>query len=215
VPFHPLQVLTSLALASVIASAEPAAAGDRAGDFDLYVLSLSWTPAACASGQADGAECAKPRGLLVHGFWPEYEAGYPQYCDTREPTYVERSILDSVADVMPSRGLAGYEWRKHGVCAGISAVDYFALLRKAAKKVQTPTLLAPGNIPGRTTPAKVEVAFVQANAGLTTQGMSVRCASNTLTEVRICFTKDLDFRSCEDVNNDTCHAASISVTPIQ
>jgi ribonuclease T2 len=75
-------------------------------------------------------------------------------------------------------------------------------------------LLTPGNIPARTTPAKVEAAFVQANAGLTTQGMSVRCAGNSLSEVRICFGKDLSFRACDDVNRDTCRATSISVTPV-
>jgi ribonuclease T2 len=212
VPLHPL--LTALAAATFIGLAQPAAAGDRAGDFDLYVLSLSWTPAACASGEADGAECSKPRGFLVHGFWPEYETGYPQYCDTSEATFVPRDILDGVADVIPSRGLAGYQWRKHGVCAGLSAGDYFALMHKAAKKIQTPLVLTPGNIPGSIAPAKIEAAFVSANAGLTTQGMSVRCASNTLTEVRICFTKDLAFRPCDDVNRDTCRATSISVTPI-
>jgi ribonuclease T2 len=213
VPFHPLSV-AAVALASVVGFAEPVAAGDRAGDFDLYVLSLSWTPEACASGEANGAECEGSRGFLVHGFWPEYENGYPQFCDSPESTFVERRVLDSVSDVMPSHGLAGYQWRKHGICAGLSAADYFALLHKAAKKIQTPVLLTAGNIPGRITPAKVEAAFVQANAGLTTQGMSVRCAGNSLSEVRICFSKDLAFRPCDDVNRDTCRAASISVTPI-
>jgi ribonuclease T2 len=115
---------------------------------------------------------------------------------------------------MPSRGLAGYQWRKHGVCAGISAAEYFALLRNAAKAVKTPLVLTPGNIPGRIAPAQVEAAFVSANSGLSTQGMSVRCAGNALSEVRICFTKDLAFRPCQDVNNDTCRASSVSVTPI-
>jgi ribonuclease T2 len=195
-------------------TAAPAAAGGRAGDFDLYVLSLSWTPAACASGVADDVECRGGRGFLVHGFWPEYERGYPEFCATSEPQFVDRSILKGVADVMPSQGLAGHEWRRHGVCAGLSAADYFGLLGKAARKVATPQLLEPGNIPGRTTPAKVEAAFVSANPGLSTSGMAVRCANNELTEVRICFTKDLQFRACADVNADSCRAASIAVTPV-
>lgn len=211
-PLHPLLALFALLFA--LAAAAPAAADGRAGDFDLYVLSLSWTPAACASGQAEAVECSAPHSFLVHGFWPEYEHGYPDFCDTREPRFVDRSILKGVADVMPSQGLAGYEWRKHGVCAGLSAADYFGLLGKAARKVATPQMLKPGNIPGRTTPAKIEVAFVSANPGLSASGMAVRCAGNELTEVRICFTKDLAFRPCAEVNADTCRASSIAVTPI-
>lgn len=159
-------------------------------------------------------ECTGSRGFLVHGFWPEYERGYPEFCATSEPQFVDRSILKGVADVMPSQGLAGHEWRRHGVCAGLSAADYFSLLGKAAGKIATPQLLQPGNIPGRTTPAKIEAAFVSANPGLSAAGMAVRCANNELTEVRICLTRDLSFRSCADVNADTCHASSIAVTPI-
>ncbi|MEJ0012543.1 MAG: ribonuclease T2 [Bauldia sp.] len=211
-PLHPL--LAALACAALIAFAAPAAADGRAGDFDLYVLSLSWTPAACASGKADDVECARPHAFLVHGFWPEYEHGYPDFCATSEPRFVDGAILKGVADVMPSQGLAGYEWRRHGVCAGLSAADYFGLLGKAARKVATPQLLQRGNVPGRTTPAKIEAAFVSANPGLSASAMAVRCAGNELTEVRICFTKDLAFRPCAEVDADACRASSIAVTPI-
>ncbi len=68
-PLHPL--LAVAALASLVAFAAPALAGGRAGDFDFYVLSLSWTPAACASGEADDEECDAPHSFLVHGFWPD------------------------------------------------------------------------------------------------------------------------------------------------
>ncbi|HVY19553.1 MAG TPA: ribonuclease T2 [Bauldia sp.] len=198
----------------MLLAAAPVAADGRAGDFDFYVLSLSWTPEACASGQASREECDAPHGFLVHGFWPEYETGYPDYCPANQPARVPQAILDGVDDVMPSTGLAGYEWRKHGICSGLSPAGYFALLGKAARKIATPQLLTPGNIPSQPTPAKIEAAFVSANPGLAAAGMAVRCANNTLTEVRICLTKELAFRPCPEINADTCHARLISVTPI-
>jgi ribonuclease T2 len=196
----------------LLASA-PVTADGRAGEFDFYVLSLSWTPAACASGAARNEECDAPHGFLVHGFWPEYETGYPEDCPSDQPQRVPQSVLDTVDDVMPSTGLAGYEWRKHGICSGLSPAAYFALLGKAARKIVTPQLLTPGNVPSQTTPAKIEAAFGSANPGLTASGMAVRCTDNTLTEVRICLRKDLAFRPCSEIDAASCHARSISVAP--
>ena len=60
------------------------AEGERAGDFDYYVLALSWSPNWCAlEGDArDAEQCDEDFGWVVHGFWPQYEAGWPSYCPT-------------------------------------------------------------------------------------------------------------------------------------
>src|SRR5580692_9741169 len=54
------------------------------GEFDYYLLSLSWSPAFCLSSPG-AAECNGPRrfGFIVHGLWPQYERGWPQNCDVR------------------------------------------------------------------------------------------------------------------------------------
>src|ERR1700682_6464891 len=56
-----------------------------AGQFDYYVLSLSWSPAFCIQ-QPDSAECNGPRrfGFIVHGLWPQNERGWPQHCGNSE-----------------------------------------------------------------------------------------------------------------------------------
>ena len=55
------------------------AEGEAAGDFDYYVLSLSWSPTWCAlEGDARGSpQCdAKAEfGWVLHGLWPQNEAG--------------------------------------------------------------------------------------------------------------------------------------------
>jgi len=69
-------------------SGATAYAGDQAGKFDYYVLSLSWSPTWCAlEGDASGAEqCdpAKDRGWVLHGLWPQYDRGWPEFCQTAE-----------------------------------------------------------------------------------------------------------------------------------
>ena len=51
------------------------------GQFDYYLLSLSWSPAFCIQ-RPDSPECNGPRrfGFIVHGLWPQNERGWPQNC---------------------------------------------------------------------------------------------------------------------------------------
>ena len=57
------------------------------GDFDFYVLALSWSPGFCDTGGAEKArdQCAvgAGQGFVVHGLWPENaDRPYPSDCDT-------------------------------------------------------------------------------------------------------------------------------------
>ncbi len=56
----------------------------QAGQFDYYLLSLSWAPTYCLTHADDGAECSsKGYGFVLHGLWPQYDAGgYPENCGT-------------------------------------------------------------------------------------------------------------------------------------
>lgn len=60
------------------------AEGERAGDFDYYVLSLSWSPNWCATTgdhrESEQCDPARDLGWVVHGLWPQYESGWPSYC---------------------------------------------------------------------------------------------------------------------------------------
>ena len=46
-------------------------------------------------------------------------------------------------------------------------------------------------------PADVEEAFIKANPGLKASGIAVTCNRKRLSEVRICMSKDLQFRDCD------------------
>jgi ribonuclease T2 len=89
--FFMIRLVAGLAFAvSVLAAAGVAAFAqgarqDEPGQFDFYVLSLSWSPSFCAaahdSGRSGGAQCgARPYSFVVHGLWPQYEKGFPENC---------------------------------------------------------------------------------------------------------------------------------------
>ena len=127
------------ALAAVLAATVPAGAGGIAGVFDFYVLALSWSPAYCAGDDdPDPAQCGVARGFVVHGLWPQYEHGWPDYCPSDRPRDLDPSTLAAATDIFPSQSLADYEWRRHGMCSGLAAEAYFALTRAAAERLVVP-----------------------------------------------------------------------------
>ncbi|WP_295042779.1 ribonuclease T2 [uncultured Paracoccus sp.] len=185
--------------------AGPARSGGTAGDFDYYVLALSWQPAWCSiTGDArDAPECRRGSGrdFTLHGLWPQYEQGWPDYCDTaeRDPS---RRETQAMADII-APGLAWHQWQKHGRCSGLSADDYYATMREAAEGIAIPAPF--DDLPRDITlpPAVIEEAFIEANPGLSPDGITVTCRSDALAEIRICLTPDLQPRDCApDVRRD-------------
>lgn len=175
------------------------AATDRAGDFAYYILALSWVPAWCevtGDGRADPT-CARgaARGFTVHGLWPQHETGWPEFCRTseRDPTRGETAAM---AGLMGSAGLAWYQWRKHGRCSGLSARAYFEATREAASRVTLPPVFELISRDMRLTETVIAEAFREANPALPPDGLMVRCEAGTIREVRICLTRDLEFRAC-------------------
>lgn len=183
--------------------------------FDYYVLALSWSPSYCAAEgpNANRQQCAsgRPYGFVVHGLWPQYERGYPQDCDTAQPRDVPFARANELSDIMPSTGLVVHEWRKHGSCTGLSQRDYFSMIRKAVDRVSVPPAYRQPTARAPVNPLVLEQAFVSANPGLTTGGIAVTCDRDYLREVRICLTKDLDFRLCPEVERSSCRRRSVEM----
>lgn len=193
--------------------AAPQAAG--AGDFDFYVLSLSWSPSWCASNDRDGstAQCdgRRPYTFIAHGLWPQNERGWPEYCRSPEPERVPQALARTLYDIIPSAGLAGHQWRKHGSCSGLSQRLFFEALRSAYRKIQLPPVIFNGQVSRRLAVADIETAFARANPGLKPDGIAVGCEASQLSEIRICMTKSLAFRACEEVDRNACRAGMVSV----
>jgi ribonuclease T2 len=195
---------------------EPAALPAAKGDFVFYVLALSWSPSYCADkgGAADAEQCglAKKLGFTTHGLWPQFERGAPQNCGTGAVN-IDRTILKDIQEIMPSDGLARHEWQKHGTCSGLSQKAYFDTMMEAVRKVEIPDLFKQAQSARQISPNAVETAFLQANPGMSAKGFAAVCGRRYLSEVRICMTKDLNFRECPEVDRKACRANSAMMPP--
>lgn len=182
------------------------AKGERAGDFDYYVLALSWSPTWCAlEGDRRGADQCDNRhdyGWTLHGLWPQNERGWPSDCRTSHRD-ASRGQTKAMTDIMGSGGLAWHEWKKHGRCSGLSAADYFDASRKAYNAVERPAVFRKLKDPVKLPAKVVEQAFLESNPQLSADMITVTCKSQRIHEVRVCLSKDLEPRQCgRDVIND-------------
>jgi ribonuclease T2 len=188
-----------IALAAMCWALTAAAEGEKAGDFDYYVMSLSWSSAWCElEGDArNDPQCDAGRGLtfVLHGLWPQYEDGWPSYCRTgeRDPS---RSETAAMADIMGGAGLAFYQWKKHGRCSGLSATAYYRTAREALGRTRIPALFSRVTEDLTLSAEVIEAAFLEENPNLSRDQITVTCKDGLIQEVRLCLTKDLDPRRC-------------------
>jgi ribonuclease T2 len=186
--------------------------------FDFYVLALSWSPSYCEAegSEANRQQCEseRPYAFIVHGLWPQYEHGYPSDCPTNDPD-VPNEIVRGLYDIMPSAGLIRHEWRRHGTCTGLSRKDYFATLRAARERVEIPPRFRRLDDYLTITPGEVEKAFIASNPSIRSDGIATDCNKHYLSEVRICMTKALDFRSCPEVDRDACRLPKPVMPPVR
>jgi ribonuclease T2 len=192
------------------------------GQFDFYVLSLSWSPSFCeeasersSTGRSSQAQCGgRPFSFVVHGLWPQYEHGFPEYCLRPSPR-LERNIMTSMLDLMPAPGLIFNEWDKHGTCSGLAARSYFETIRKARSAVKIPTEYLELSEAKTVAPDEIEDAFMKANPGLPGAAIAVTCNRTRLSEVRICMNKDLSFRACEEIDRRACRRDQVTMPPLR
>ncbi len=210
----------AVSLLALSAAAVPAqdARQNQPGEFDFYVLSLSWSPSFCdaagdrASRQAECGE--RPYSFVVHGFWPQYEKGFPEYCQQPSPR-LDRNIVSSMLDLMPAPRLIFHEWDRHGTCSGLPPRAYFETVRKARAIVKVPPEYLDIKSELTVTPTGVEEAFIKANPGLTPAAMAVGCDNKRLREIRICMNRDLAFRECAEVERRSCRRDKLVMPPVR
>lgn len=186
----------------------------RPGDFDSYVLALSWAPAFCAetSSHRTFRECDVHRhtGFVVHGLWPQSsDGGTLEYCGRVAP--VSYAIVEQMLNIMPDRELIQHEWRVHGSCSGLSPREYFGAIKTAYSRVKIPGAFRSGK-EMRTDPKRVQQLF-QTSGAATPGAVRVACHQGELTEVRICLSRNLEPIPCSNELRE-CPASSLFVRGI-
>ena len=210
-------------IVALLLAPSPLAAQDQRqnapGQFDFYVLSLSWSPSFCEAAGERGTppqqQCGtRPYSFVVHGLWPQYEHGFPEFCEVPAPR-LDRNTVSSMLDLMPAPRLIFQQWDKHGTCSGLSPAAYFETIRKVRATVKIPPEFVDLKEMLTVTPGEVENAFVKANPGLAHDALAVTCDSRRLGEVRICIGKDLRFRSCPETDARACRRDKVVMPPVR
>ncbi len=194
------------------------AEGERPGEFDYYVLALSWSPTWCAleGDERDSPQCdaSKDHGWILHGLWPQYHRGWPSHCKTAERP-PSRRMTAEMADIMGTSGLAWYQWKKHGSCTALSAPAYYALSRQAYDSIKRPEVFRKLTKPVRLPASVVEDAFLKANPTLEPDMLTVTCRAGRVQEARICLSKDLTPVPCGRDTVRDCRLKDALFSPIR
>lgn len=193
---------------------------DVAGKFDYYALALSWSPSYCAQpgvAKSEPRQCGVDRNyaFVVHGLWPQYERGYPQSCASSLARSVPSPLANAQLDLMPSPKLVQHEWETHGRCTGLDQANYFGAMRQMRGRIVVPSAYARLDKPLRVTATQVRASFVQANPGLSPDGLAIICDKTRLREVRVCFNRGGGLRKCSVSVRDQCTAGAVTMPPVR
>ena len=190
------------------------------GNFDFYLLSLSWSPGFCATpaGQNDPGQCAPGRkfSFVLHGLWPQYEqSGWPEDCstDSMDPAMAQKMI-----NIMPSEKLIRHEWSKHGTCSGLSSAEYFEEADEAYHSIKIPPQYGQLATALAVSPDEIRGQFAAANPTIGEAEFVVECSGNGryLSEVHACLTKDLAGRACNrEEQRHQCRSDSVTMRPVR
>jgi ribonuclease T2 len=219
IPFARIAAISAFTSLMCFAAAAQDQRRGEPGQFDFYVLALSWSPSFCEAAterspdRVPQQQCsARPYHFVVHGLWPQYERGFPRDCQVPAPR-LNRDIMSSMLDLMPSPRLVFNEWDRHGTCSGLGPQGYFDAVRKSYDMTKIPDKFLNVRSYLMVTPDEVEDAFVAANPGMSRTAISVTCDTRRLSEVRICMSKDFKFRDCPEVDRRACRRDKIAMPP--
>jgi ribonuclease T2 len=121
---------------------------NKPGDFDFYLLTLSFAPSFCSLSAANRSkdECRElteqnfeATPLTIHGLWPNRAhvsvKNQPADC-AHAQLQLSDAVQTNLARYMPGGpDLEKHEWDKHGTCSGLSPDDYFSTAVGLAKQM--------------------------------------------------------------------------------
>jgi len=188
------------------AQAGAAQAQTATGNFDYYLLNLSWSPEFCHS-HPDATECAAHAAFVLHGLWPQNNNGsYPEHCSNAAGPANPAKYKDLCLDA----GLLQHEWKTHGTCSGLSADAFFLQARAALHQVTIPAKLAQLDAQTSMRPEEILALFTASNPGIGRESLALSCGNNYLTAIEVCLDKSLHPLACPG-NLRSCRARTVKI----
>ncbi|WP_419805658.1 ribonuclease T2 family protein [Terriglobus sp.] len=197
------------------------------GQFDYYLLNLSWSPEFCHNVEVlplsehserrqkrleDAAsECGTPHGFVLHGLWPQNFSGtWPANCGTEPgPADYTPYLKDT-----PSLTLLKHEWTKHGTCSGLAPDPFFTTADHAFEALKVPQQLQAVRQTLQVKTSDLLQALYKANPAYPQGSIELACGRNYLTAVEVCLSKNgLQPIACQNVHE--CGATVVKVAPEQ
>eukprot|EP01096_Ripella_sp_DP13-Kostka_P012727 TRINITY_DN5378_c0_g1_i1.p1 TRINITY_DN5378_c0_g1~~TRINITY_DN5378_c0_g1_i1.p1 ORF type:complete len:314 (-),score=78.98 TRINITY_DN5378_c0_g1_i1:30-938(-) len=185
--------------------------GATPGDFEMYVLELTWTANFCC-GHTTKQQCIRLNSedyssshLTLHGLWPQYSTkrgsfGWPQFCGEMSvcesnanslecllSTGVVSPFVDFWKQYAPGYAydsLYDHEWPKHGSCTRRTASQYFEDALRLTIDLDEGKLLteSAGSLVDT---EKVRKAY----GGLEGKALVLKCSKGSLQSVSTCWNK--------------------------
>ncbi|MFM2431956.1 MAG: hypothetical protein RLZZ511_3169 [Cyanobacteriota bacterium] len=176
----------------------PAISRNVPGQFDFYVLALSWSPDYCAAkGAQDPQQCGqgKQLGFVLHGLWPQYNQGWPANCTDEA---LDPAMRQQFPGLYPSAKLYSHEWEKHGTCSGLSQKAYHQLSADLKTVVVIPDRYVKPQQPFRVSLDEFKSDLVAANPDMSVNSVAPSCSGSGrfLQEVLVCRSKDGSAGTC-------------------
>lgn len=204
-------ILSLLILLILLGLAIPPASAQKPGtpgEFDYYVLDLSWAPQFCAH-VVSSPECQAHPAFVLHGLWPQYNSGsWPANCNGHEPPPTSYSQWLSMT---PSLSLLHHEWRKHGECTLLTGNQFFAAEKKAYNSVHIPPFFSQLRHAANLPPHRILAMFLRANPQLSAANINLSCYRDQLNAVQVCLGKSLQPVACTHLR--PCRGTSIHILP--
>jgi len=217
-----LVLLAALAVSAIFLTWRPIQSERHQGAPAYYVLALSWSPTYCETdGHLKGQpQCAgtRPYAFVLHGLWPQWTKGWPEYCPVAGSTFVPEKLVRSMLDIMPARRLVINQYRKHGTCTGMAPKDYFAKSRELFEQIAIPESYASPRTHLFVSASKIRDDFLEANPALSPGMIAVSCGRRgRLQSVRVCYSKEFKPTDCSanEMPRRLCRSARITLPPVR
>jgi len=214
-------ILSALAASAIFFTRQDVRSVRDEGPAAYYVLALSWSPTYCETdGRLRGEpQCTgrRPYAFVLHGLWPQWAKGWPEFCSMARRTFVPEKLVRSMLDIMPARRQVIHQYRKHGTCTGLAPNAYFAKARQLFQQIAVPERYWAPQTHIFVSPGEIRDDFVKANPTLSPAMIAISCGRRgRLRDVRFCFSKQLEPTGC-GANEDPrrlCRSGRIALPPI-